>query len=477
MTDHPGDLTAVALLHAYATRSLSPVEAVEACLERISILEPRLNATVTVCADSALEAAREAEARWQAGTARALEGVPFGLKDLIATAGVRTTGGSHLYADWLPELNATVAERLSDAGGILLAKLQTSEFAAGGSVFGPIANPWDTERLTAGSSSGSAAAVAAAELPLTLGTDTGGSIRIPAAFCGISGLKATYGRISRFGVFPISWSLDHIGPMARSVEDIALALSILAGYDERDPTSGRQPVPDYQHALSADLDGVRVGVPRDWFFTICDPEIAQAAHSAADVMSALGAEVRSVSLPLLNELDTVRLGRDIIDAESASLHEENLERRDEYSQEFRSHLLNGHFISAPDYLRALRLRQIVQKAFSEVFRNVDVLLTPGAVGVAPLRRDPVLTIGGIRYPWMDVIMRTSTPFNVTGLPALVTPSGINRKGLPMSIQIIGQPYDETSCLRAAHAYQTATRHQELRPTLDDSPSVDAGSMR
>ena len=464
----PIDLTELSvcrLVDAYDTGELSPVEVVNACLDRISAVEPHLNAVVTLCAQSALASARAAEARWTTHTARALEGVPFGLKDLIATAGVRTTGGSRLFEDYVPEAHAAVTERLLNAGGILVAKLQTSELAAGGANFGVIRNPWDLERIPAGSSSGSAVAVASRELPLALGTDTGGSIRIPTAFCGITSLKPTFGRISRYGVMPISWTLDHVGPMARSAEDIALSLGILAGYDRRDPTSSTQRVPDYQTAMRGNFKGMRIGIPDDWFFDLCDSQVRDAVYGATSVLESAGAVTKRVGLPILRTIDPVALGHIIIRAECASLHEVNLARLGEYSPEFAQQILEGRFVNAVDYLRALRLRHVVQLAFEDVFQEVDVLVTPGAVGVAPRFSDKLLAIDGNSYPWMDVIMRTSGPLNVVGLPALGFPVGLSRESLPMGMQVVAAPFDESSCLRVAYAYQNLTEHHLARPPV------------
>ncbi|MDX6511088.1 MAG: aspartyl-tRNA(Asn)/glutamyl-tRNA(Gln) amidotransferase subunit [Gaiellaceae bacterium] len=262
------DCTATELLGLYAAGDASPVEAVEACLTRIDRVEPEINAVLTLLGEAALDQARLSAERWTKGVAGPFDGVPFGLKDIVATEGVLTTGGSALYRDFVPTEGASLADRMLAAGGILLAKLQTYEFACGGSfnkTFGIVRNPWDTERTTGGSSSGSAAAVSACELPVAIGTDTGGSVRIPAAWCGTTGLKATFGRVPRHGVMGLSWTLDHAGPMTRSVADAALTLGIVAGKDDRDPTSSARPLDDYLAACDRPVSGLRVGVPTNWF--------------------------------------------------------------------------------------------------------------------------------------------------------------------------------------------------------------------
>ncbi|MCI0678373.1 MAG: amidase, partial [Actinobacteria bacterium] len=261
-------------LREFADRTVSPVEALVSVLGRIDRLEPKVGAILTLCWEQALESARESERRWMSGQARRLEGVPYGLKDIIETSGIRTTGGSRMYESHVPSRDAAVARRLREAGGILVAKLQTFEFASGANAV--TSNPWDLERTAAGSSSGSGAAVAARELPLAIGTDTGGSVAIPASFVGITGLKPTYGRVPRSGVFPLSWTLDHICPMTRSAEDAAIVMEVISGQDPDDPSSGRSRVPEYRKHLYIDLSTVTVGVPSDWFFDIINPDVEAA---------------------------------------------------------------------------------------------------------------------------------------------------------------------------------------------------------
>jgi aspartyl-tRNA(Asn)/glutamyl-tRNA(Gln) amidotransferase subunit A len=468
------ELTCSELLAAYRRGDASPVEAVEACLARIEAVDDRLHAVMTLCADQALEQAHASERRWGAAAPLPLDGIPFGLKDIIHTAGIRTTGGSLVYQHMVPEVNAAVVDRLLSAGGVLLAKVHTWEFAADGVPYPFPRNPWNLGHMAAGSSSGSAAAVGAREMPLAIGTDTGGSIRVPTAFCGITSMKPTFGRVSRYGVMPISWTLDHVGPMARSAEDLALALEVIAGHDPRDPSSGTTPVPAYHGALGRDLQGVRIGVPQNWFFEFCDPQVEAAVRQALRVLESAGATAVDVQVPILDQVDPVSVEWLIVNPEAASLHEVNTSVIDRYSHDYVAHLLDGRLILAIDYMRALRLRHLLQRGFERVFDQVDVLITPGALSVAPRieREDSVVeawaVIGDKRYPWLDVLMRTTCVFNLTGLPALTLPSGLSEDQLPMAIQLIARPYNEEKCFQVAYAFQTRTDHHRQQPVASNS---------
>jgi aspartyl-tRNA(Asn)/glutamyl-tRNA(Gln) amidotransferase subunit A len=462
------ELTATELLAAFESREARPTEAVESCLTRIDAIDGDVNAVLITCGEGARTAAAESDARWTTGRARPLEGVPFGLKDIIATAGVPTTGGSSIYRDYVPAESACLASRLTDAGGVLLAKLQTYEFAFGGEInthYGPMRNPFDLARATGGSSGGSGGAVAAREMPLAIGTDTGGSIRIPAAYCGITGLKPTYGRVPRHGVMGLAWTLDHAGPMARSVDDVALMLGVIAGHDPRDPYAWDQEVPDYAAdiAAGAGVTGVRVGVPTTWFFDRIHPEVQAACNDALDVLRSLGCVVVPVEVPGVELAE--RVGWTIMAAEQASYHEITFDRLDEYDERFAERLVGAQFITAHDYLSAQRLRSVVQQGMSDAFAHVDVLFTPGAVTTAPLLDGMLADLGDESVPWIDVVARCTFPFNVTGMPALVLPSGLDHNGLPMSIQLAARPFDETACLRVGRAFQQVTAHHLALPGL------------
>ncbi len=463
------ELSVVELLDGYRAENFSPLEVVDACVGRIDAIDDRLHAVMTMVTADARRAAHESEMRWRSGKPLPLDGVPYGLKDIIHTAGIRTTGGSRVYERMVPDMNATVVDRLSAAGAILLAKVHTWEFAADGVPFPFPRNPWNLEHMAAGSSSGSAAAVGAREMPLAIGTDTGGSIRVPTAFCGITSMKPTYGRISRHGVMPISWTLDHVGPMARSAMDVALTLENVAGFDPLDPTSARQPVPAYSKRIGGGVKGLKLGVPENWFFEFCDPQVEKAARRAIAQLEEHGAEVRGVRIPILDELDPVGVEWLIVNPECASLHEVNSDRIALYTGEFTAHILDGRMVLAIDYLRALRLRNLIQRDFEKVFDEVDALVMPGALSVAPRveREDSVFEawaiVGDKRYPWLDILMRTTCVFNVTGLPALTLPSGFNDQGLPTAIQVVARPYGEETCLAIGHAFQQATTHHLASP--------------
>lgn len=453
------ELTARELLDAFAAGEASPTEALESCLGRIADVDGDVNAVLTVCEERGRADAREADRRWRAGEARPLEGVPYGLKDIIATAGIRTTGGSSIHGDHVPVEDASLVTRLRDAGGVLAAKLQTYEFAFGGEVnthYGAMRNPFDLARTTGGSSGGSGGAIAARELPLAIGTDTGGSIRLPAAYCGITGLKPTYGRVPRHGVMGLAWTLDHAGPMTRTVEDTALMLGAIAGVDPRDPQSFDVPVPDYAAGLDDDVSGIKVGVPSSWFFDRVHPDVAAACDAALGVLAGLGCEVLPVELPGIDLAEHV--GWVMLSAEAASYHEGTFHRLDEYDERFAERLANAQFVTARDYLAAQRHRSVVQAGMSEAFRSVDVLLTPGTPTTAPLLGEMLADLGDEQVPWISVAARCTFPFNVTGMPALVLPSGLAGDGMPTSIQLAARPFDELTCLRVGHAFQRATSH-------------------
>lgn len=462
------DLDVGELLRVYSTGEASPVEAAISCLSRIDRLDGTIGAVLTLTRESALQKARESENRWRAGEQRPLEGIPYGLKDLIAAAGVRCTGGSRLYQRHTPTENAAVVDRLDAAGAVLIGKLATYEFAAG--VNEATSNPWDVQRSSTGSSSGPAAAVAARELPLAIGTDTAGSMTIPAAVCGVTALKPTFGRVPRHGVMPLSWTMDHVGPISRSARDCALALSVIAGHDDRDPTSGLFPVDDYVSHLDFGLAGIRVGVPVDWFFDVVDPQVEIAAQLAIARLGDAGAAIREVRLPSTSVVDLHALQVTIVDAELASLHEGTVERLDEYGLEFRARLVRAQFTSAIDYLKALRARHLLQVDFEAAFEKVDVLVVPACVSVAPRHGERIARIGSNDIPWQDVVWRTTGIVNLTGIPSLTIPAGFDNRGLPMAVQILARPYAEAVCLRVGHAYQGISDYHRRVPEVVSASS-------
>ncbi len=446
------------------SREVSPVELAQACLDRIEALDGGLNSFVTLTAHIALAQAKAAEAAIARGEDRGpLHGVPIALKDLYATKGVRTTAHSKLLLDWVPDEDATTTRLLREAGSVLLGKLAMHEFAFGtpgfDTPFPPARNPWDVERAPGGSSSGSGVALAAGLCYGALGSDTGGSIRSPASLCGIAGLKPTYGRISRHGVVPLSWSLDHAGPMARSVRDCALLLQAISGHDPKDAASARVPVPDFSAALDQGVRGLRIGVPRDWLAEGdgTDAEVLTAFDAALVELEKLGARIVDVdSRPFM---DARPVNTVILVAEAYAYHETDLRARpQDYSAGVRDRVREGAFISAADYLQAQRARSVIVASVGAILRNVDLIASPAAPRAAT-RFDEFDPEAMYRRPSF------TNPFNATGLPAISVPCGFSPTGLPIGLQLAGRAFDEATVLRAAHAYEQATPWHERHPSL------------
>jgi aspartyl-tRNA(Asn)/glutamyl-tRNA(Gln) amidotransferase subunit A len=458
------DLTATELLDAYGTRTATPIEATEACLRRIDAVDDGVGAVLTLEADRAFASADAAAKRWQAGNPRPLDGVPYGVKDIIFTEGVRTTGGSAVYEDLHPTESAAVVTRMEAAGAVRVAKLQTFEFALGGT--SATTNPWGSDFWPAGSSSGSAAAVAARELPIALGTDTGGSIAIPSSMCGVSGLKPTFGRVPRSGVMALSWSLDHVGPIARSAEDLARTLRVLAGPDPLDPTSSVAPVPDYPGLLAGAVRGLRVARPQDWFLERCHPEIARIADEAVALLVERGARVIDVELPATRTADLHAIEMMIIFAELASLHSDPDEDPDRYGPEFRRLFARAQFVSAVDYLHALRARHLVQRDFEAAFELADVFVVPAVVYPTPRLDDLRADLGDEVVPLADVVARTTAVFNIVGAPTVTVPAGFDSRGMPVGVQIAARPHADALALRVAHEFQQLTDVHRRAPVLD-----------
>ena len=444
----------------YRARELSPVEVTRALLARIEKLDPVLHAFVTLTAERALADARAAEDALRRGDGRPLLGIPVAHKDIYLTRGIRTTGGSALLADWVPDEDATCVRRWQEAGTILLGKLITHEFALGiqfpGHRFPPARNPWNRDHIPGGSSSGSGAALAAGLVTGATGSDTGGSIRGPAAFCGIAGLKPTYGRSSRAGVLTLSWTLDHTGPMARTVEDCAYLMQPLAGHDPADPASSRAPADDYVAALGRGVRGLRIGVPRDYFFEGVDPEVERAFEEAMATLRRLGAEVRDVEIPHIHDVGAFMV---IMLTEAFSYHEADLRTRPElFGDVLREKLMIGGLFTAAEYVQAQRVRARLRAETAAVLREVDLLASPTAIVTAP----SFATVWDPDFPFARSNM---PPFNMTGLPALAVPCGFSAAGLPVSLQLAGRPFDEATVLRAGHAYEQATDWHRRRPPV------------
>ena len=444
----------------YRKRTISPVEVTRALLARIEKLDGALHTFVTLTPERALADARAAEELLKRGDDRPLLGVPVGHKDIYMTRGIRTTGGSALFADWVPDVESTVVRRWADAGTVMMGKLITHEFAFGlqfpGHKFPPARNPWNVEHIPGGSSSGSGAALAAGLVHGATGSDTGGSIRGPAAFCGITGLKPTYGRCSRAGVMTLSWTLDHTGPMARTAEDCAYLLYGMAGHDARDPACSARPVEDYVGALAGNVRGLRIGVPRNYFFDGVDPEIVTAFEEALGVLKKLGAEVRDVTIPAF---DLARSFFLIMVSEAFAYHEKDLRTKPElYGDVLRERLLTGALVTASEYVQAQRVRMQTCAEVAEAMKTVDVLATPTTI--APATPFKVAYDPELAFPRSNM-----APFNLTGQPTLALPCGFSKSGLPLGFQLSGRAFEETTVLRLGHAYQKATDWHTRRPSV------------
>ena len=466
-------LSARALSERIRRREISPVEVVDAHLAHIEAADPALNSFITVTGDHARARAREAEAEIAAGDWRGpLHGVPYAPKDILATAGILTTNGSKATGDWVPDYESTITARLNAAGAILIGKLNLLEFAMGSGVlsgFGPARNPWATDYTPSGSSSGSGAALAARLVPLSIGTDTGGSIRGPAAACGVVGLKQTYGRISRFGVTTLSWTLDHAGPMTRTAWDAAAMLGAIAGPDPRDPTAADVTVPDYLAELTPEVSGLRIGVPASGFFEGATEEMQRAVHDAISLLAADGAEVLDVEVPHAHLAGSA--GWIVAMAEAVTFHEKRLaEQPEDLDPLVRERLEVARFYPATDYLKALRLRTILQREMAEVFRNCDVMIVPSSLAPADPLRSPEAARSDVRAGTDpdDLDSRPGNTFigNMTGYPALTMGCGFTAEApkRPLALQIYGPPFSEGRLLQVAHAYQERTSwHEELPP--------------
>jgi aspartyl-tRNA(Asn)/glutamyl-tRNA(Gln) amidotransferase subunit A len=463
----PTLLTLAEASRAIAAGELSPATLTEAYLDRIATLDGELHSHVTVLRDEALAAARGLGA----GPARGpLHGIPIGLKDIYKSRGIRTTAGSRVYETHVPDEDAETWVRLRQAGAILLGKHETHEFAIGGPDFSlpfpPARNPWNTAHYPAGSSSGSAVAVAAGLCAAAMGSDTGGSIRGPAAYCGIVGLKPTYGRVSRRGVFPLSYTLDHCGPLTRTVEDCAIMMQALAGYDPQDPASADRPVPDYRAALTLRLDGVKIGLVRHFHErdavagfgadSAPTPAYAAAFDAACHTLESLGARLVDVQLsPLMDFADTNRV---IMLSEAYALHESDFRERPHlFGKHMFARIGLGAFLAAADYVEATRQRRELCVEFARTLAPVDAIVSANATGPAP-RIDAVGTWSTFERP------SYTAPYNLTGAPALALPIGFEN-GLPLGFQIAAKPFDEAVVLRVGHAFEQATGFHRQRPAI------------
>ena len=466
------DLTISELAPRIASREVSPVEVTEAALARADRLQPKLNSFITLLHERALARARELESELADGKYRGpLHGIPIGIKDNIATRGIRTTVGSLVLSDNVPEDDARVVTLCEEAGAIVLGKENLEEFAAGATSnnphYGAVHNPWGLDHIPGGSSGGGGANVAAGVTFASLGTDLGGSVRLPGTFCGVVGLKQTFGRVSQRGLLVTSFNGDHIGPMTRSVSDSALVLQAIAGYDPLDPSTVPVPVPDYLEKLGRDLSGLKAGVPSNYFFDLIDPEVESSVRNAIFALQELGVEVREVSLPSMEYVGALRAASL---ADGVVTHEPYLTSdREKYGPDVVNRTMAGQFVLGRDYSKALKVQRLIKEEYARVLQDVDFLVTPTAPVAAPRIDATHITIEGethrVRGPGSGVISRNTSPMNGNGLPAITVPCGFSGNGLPIGVQFIGRPFDEGLLFQVAAGYERVSPSNGVRPQV------------
>ena len=446
------------------TREISSIDLTEAVLHRISQADRKVKAYVTVMREQAEKDAAKADELISRGEwISPLHGIPFALKDLYNTAGTRTTCSSKVRAKFIPREDSGVTEHLRAAGAVIVGKSVTHEFAYG-VVSPPTCNPWDLTRIPGGSSGGSGAAIAADLCIGSTGTDTGGSIRIPSSFCGIAGIKPTYGRVSKRGVAVLSWTLDHTGPMCKTVEDTALSLNQMAGYDPRDHTTIDVSVPDYTSGLTLGVRGLKIGVPKNYFFDHVDPDVEEAVRDAIKLLRKQGAEIREITIPYVEHSPSVMFT--IAITEATSYHEETLKTKaPEYQEDVRTFLELGELYLAKHYLRALKVRKLIHDALLNVFENVDVLATPTTPAPAAKQDQKTYKYGKYEESVIQSCVRFTSPFNCSGLPAMSIPCGFSSSKLPLGLQIVGKPFDEETVFRVAATYEANTDWHTRTPPV------------
>ncbi len=457
-------LTVAEAAERLRSKQLSPVEYTKALIDRVERHDGKLNAFLRFTPELALEDAKRAEAEITRGQWRGtLHGVPYGLKDIIDYAGLPTTAHSKILQDNVAKIDAPVAQRLKAAGGVFMGKLSTHEFAIGGPSFDlpwpPARNPWNRDHFCGGSSSGAGAATAAGLLPVAIGTDTGGSVRNPASMCGVAGMKPTYGLVSRRGVIPLAYSLDHVGPLTRTVRDNALMLELMAGHDPLDPGSAAHASGGYTAQLDRGVKGLRIGVIRHFYTRDmeADPEVTAGIEAAVEKLATLGAKVSEVRTATLGEY--LAVNRTILTSEAFAAHEKWMrERPQDYGALARERLMAGAFVRAADYINATRVRSKMADAFHALFSQIDVAVTASSM-------DPPCRIDDPKAVETTYGRQARAPFNVTGSPALSVPAGVTKSGLPLGIQIVGKPFGEAMVYRVAHAYEQATDWVKRHPTL------------
>jgi len=468
-------LTIAELAPKIRTREVSPVELTEAALAQAERLQPTLGSFITILHDAARKQAREQEAALMRGEYRGpLHGIPIGIKDNLATAGIRTTVGSKVLANNVPTEDAEVVRRCKEAGAIILGKENLEEFAAGATSnnphYGAVHNPWKLDCVPGGSSGGSGANVAACVTFASLGTDLGGSVRLPGTFCGVVGLKQTFGRVSQRGLLVTSFNGDHIGPLTRSVRDSALMLQVIAGYDPLEPSTVPVPVTDYTARLGEAVGGLKMGMPTHHYFELLDPEVETAVRQALAALEKLGMELREVALPMMQYAGALRITGM---ADSVVTHEPFLAtHRQDYGPDVLYRTLAGQFVLGRDYSKAMKVQRLIKEEHARVLQEVDVLVIPTAPVPAPPIGAKAVTLGGTAYqvrgPGSGVISRNTSPSNATGLPAITVPCGFTAAGLPIGLQLIGRPFEEALLLQVAHAYEAVSPARGRHPACVSS---------
>jgi aspartyl-tRNA(Asn)/glutamyl-tRNA(Gln) amidotransferase subunit A len=465
-------LTIAELAAKIKARQVSPVEVTAAALTQADRLQPTLHSWITILHDQAMRQAKEQEAALARGESRGpLQGIPIGIKDNVATAGIRTTVGSKVLAGYLPQEDAHVVRLCKAAGAIILGKENLEEFAAGATSnnphYGAVHNPWALEHIPGGSSGGGGANVAACVTFASLGTDLGGSVRLPGAFCGVVGLKQTFGRVSQRGLLVTSFNGDHIGPLTRSVRDSALMLQVIAAYDPLDPSTVPVPVPDYTTLLGRELRGLRMGIPTNYYFDLVDPDVEAAVRRAIADLESLGVAAKAVALPSMRYAGALRIASL---ADSVVTHEPHLEgHRQEYGPDVLYRTLAGQFVLGRDYSKALKVQRLIKEEHARVLQEVDFLVTPTAPVGAPRIDASTFTLGGTEYrvrgPGSGILARFTNPSNATGLPAITVPCGFTQAELPIGVQFISRPFEEARLLQVAHAYEDVSPIRGSRPAI------------
>ena len=461
-------MTIIESAQALRRREVSSAELTEAALRRIGEVNPKLNAMLTVLEEGARAQAQAADEELARRADRGpLHGIPVAVKDVFETRGIRTTCGSVIFMHHVPDRDAAVVEKLRAAGAVLVGKAGMHELAYGitsnNPHFGTIRNPWDPDRIPGGSSGGSGAAVASEMVYMAMGSDTGGSIRIPASFCGTVGLKPTSGRVSRYGVMPLDFSLDHMGPLARSVRDVAITLEAIAGFDPRDETSASVPVGQYVPEPGCSIRDVCIGLPQNYYFERLDPDVDMAVRRMAALAESLGARIIPVRVPDVDALNVV--GRVILLAEASALMERYIDNRDQFGSDVLALLDQGRLLPATDYVNAQRLRRMMQRDFAQLWSQIDCFFTPTTPIAAPRIGEKTANLGALKEDVRLASTRLVRGINVLGLPALSMPCGLDRRGLPLGLQIVGRPFDEALILQVAAALEDASPKSPLPPNL------------